>query len=185
MLALVLIAVLGTGELANPSPKPGLTVGEKPAALESHFRLTLELGAAFTTLDRPDLGAAVDFGWLPIKYLRLHAAVGGAMLPASLVAGAFRLEGGVDGVLPFASGELFMGLESGVTYTNAGPGCPFCFIPVTPYEWKPSLGARLGVDITTLRPLVVGATVAYSTFSERFGGDTHTFGFQGRLGFAF
>ena len=184
MLALVLIALLGADELPNPGPTAVDLTNEEPVALESRFRLTLEVGAGFTTLNQGDFSATLDFGWLPLQYLRLHVGLGGSVLPGFFIDGALHLVAGADGVLPFAWGEAFAGFGSGFIYTNVSERCFDCG-PIVIYEWRPTLQFRGGLDFTRLRPAVLGVALTYAYNSRQTFSDTHAIGAQGRVGFAF
>jgi hypothetical protein len=161
--------------------------------LDSAARLTFELGAGASPQSEGVLGCAIDFGWLPLPFLRLHTSVGMASRFAMTRsirdtaqlnhAGAMRMLFGLDGLLPFVWGELFMGLESGATYSEAVEAVTYtdcmerCGIVLA---WRPSMRVRGGVDFTRLRPVLLGVEAAYGFNYERHWGEL-----QGRFGFEF
>lgn len=187
MLALVLALLAADREQAwaEDPPPPPVT-----GPLDSAYRITLETAVGGTPSGFAQLGAGIDLGWLPLRFVRLHALVGAAVLPGvgrfnRGSDAALRLLFGADGVLPLESFELFLGLESGFTYTSAHVVCFDCGIPFQSWTWMPSLRLRGGVELTATRPLLLGVSVAYGLFSGPLRVELHWVEVHGRIGFAF
>jgi hypothetical protein len=164
----------------------------------------LELGGAASFSSAGQLGAGIEVDWYALRFLRLHAMIGAAWVPATTPSmygyysgsggltnrGAMKFFAGADGVLPFSWGELFAGLDSGAVYTSLVPSYPFgdCF-GGCPYseQWQvlPAARVRGGVDFTLARPLVIGFDLGYGLFAMNFGGEVHWAEVHARIGFAF
>ncbi len=158
-------------------------------ALQSTFRMGVQLDVGVSPESFGQLGATFDFAWFPIRYLRLHANVGSAWVPGTRFVGgvqshgAVRVMGGADGVLPFNWGELFMGLESGTAFTDVSGIC-FQFGCPSNWQWQPTLRWRTGFDVTTLRPVILGLDVGYAFIASPQSGDVQFAELHGRLGFS-
>jgi len=159
--------------------------------LDATFRLTLEPSLGFSPGGYAALGASLDFGWMPLRYVRLHTSAGAAALPTGNPIGDFdaslRVSFGADGVLPFDAFELFLGLESGLTYSESRRRPCFSCLPFAPegWSWLPTLRFRGGVDFTAKRPLVLGVAIGYGLFGGTFVRELHWAEAYGRIGFAF
>lgn len=161
-------------------------------ALQSTFRMGLQLDVGISPDSMGQLGGTFDFAWFPIRYLRLHASVGSAWIPSSRFVnsitshGAVRLMAGADAVLPLKWVELFMGLESGMAYTDTNGfwfGCQFGPCPSS-WQWQPTLRWRTGFDVTSLRPVLLGLDVGYAYIAPQQFGDVHFAELHGRVGFS-
>jgi hypothetical protein len=160
-------------------------------ALQSTFRMGLQLDVGVSPDSMGQLGATFDLAWCPLRFLRLHASVGSAWVPTSRFQnsitshGAVRLMAGADAVLPLRSIELFMGVETGTSYTDANAfwfGCQFgpCS---SSWQWQPTLRWRAGFDVTSLRPVLLGLDAGYGYIAQQFG-EMHFAELHGRLGFS-
>jgi hypothetical protein len=182
---------------AAVTPLPGRT------PLDKNFRAMLELDGAFSPNGMGQLGAGLEVDWYALRFLRLHAMLGAAWIPVSSPyaynaspgtssRGAMKILFGADAVLPLWWGELFMGLDSGLTYTDlTSPyAYPDCFNGPCGYygdNWSfaPAARVRAGIDVTLKRPLVIGADIGYGLIAQNFGGEAHFAELHVRLGFAF
>jgi hypothetical protein len=201
MSALLLAALLAADPGAEPSGAPLLPAPDAETRWHeeqpkrrgpSTFRVQLELTAALGTHGAAQFGGALEVGWLPLRFVRLSALYGGAWIPLldgySEQQGVMRMLLGVDGVLPFAWGELFVGLQSGLVHTNASNGqgyCPYCYPYYSTWAWQASARLRTGVDLMPQRfaPLTLGFDFAYELLARQYP-DLHWFAAHGRIGLA-
>jgi hypothetical protein len=166
----LLLAVLA----AEPEPEPAEIA---PIDSSSRFRFNLSVAGGLAP-EAGQLGASTELGFMALRFLRVHLDVGAAMAPSTeAVAGIFRLMGGVDGVLPLSSLELFVGLESGFTYTNlTHPYGVQCFDCVyEQWQFGPTMRIRGGIDLMRWKPFVLGFSIAYALI-ERQDFDFYSFG---------
>jgi hypothetical protein len=169
-LVVLLLAVLA----AEPEREPAEIA---PIDSSSRFRFNLSVAGGVAP-EAGQLGGSAELGFMALRFLRVHLDVGAAMAPSTnSMAGIFRLMGGVDGVLPLSSLELFVGLESGFTYTNLSHEYGFPCFDCVYVQWQlgPTMRIRGGVDLMRWKPFVLGFSIAYALI-ERQEYDFFSFG---------
>jgi hypothetical protein len=188
----------------RPNPVGAAPSGELDALVDrplaKSFRLSAEVTIGISPSSMGEIGLGAELDWYPFQFVRFHATVSGAYVPYQQYLGVFESRGaarllfGFDGVLPFTWGELFLGIDSGVSNSNVEAnsyyGCPYCGgggYGDALWTWQPAMRLRGGFDLTVMRPVVVGFDVAYTQFPARmyFFGDVHFVEFHGRFGLAF
>lgn len=183
-----------------PPPPAARVTAPAPAAplrepLDKSFRLMIELAVGASPSSMGQVGLGVEADWYLLRFVRLHLSLSGSWVPMSSAysyyqssisnRGAVKLLAGVDGVLPFAWGELFVGVASGTTYTSAlaGYGCFDCG-GYSQWEWQPAMRVRGGFEVSVARPLILGLDLGYGLFARQYA-EVHWAELHGRAGFAF
>jgi hypothetical protein len=178
------VVLLFVALAAEPAPEPAEIAAIDPS---TRFRFDVSINGGVAP-EAGQLGASAELGWMALRFVRLSIDLGAAMAPsANAMQGITRMLVGVDAVLPLSGLELFVGLESGLTYTNLSryPDFPCFDCTRVQWQWGPSMRIRGGVDIMRWKPFVLGFSLAYALVEVQQW-DFYSFGeFALRLGVTF